>query len=178
MRLHSKSSLHGFFVSVSCSLLLMSGIAKAELPQISDARIIQPPPGANVAAAYFTLTNPGKDTLTIFGVQSAGSEKTELHLSKVENDVAKMIKQDQLTIDGGESLKFMQGGYHVMFMGLRVPLKSGDTLDLVLQTSSGNLPFSIPIMSADEASKMSHGSNDNPEAVKHDMKIDHSTHTK
>ena len=151
---------------VTCALSLISSVALAELPQITDAKIIQPPPGANVAAAYFSLTNSGADALTISGVRSNVAKMTELHLSKVENDVARMIKQEQIVIESGESLDFKHGSYHVMFMGLSDTLQAGDTIDVVLETSAGELRVSIPVISPDEHDAMK-------KSMQHDKKMDH-----
>jgi len=142
------------------ALVFFSGFAFAELPQISDARIIQPPPGANVAAAYFTLSNPTSDELIITGVSTSDAVKTaELHKSSVVDDVARMEKQTSISIAAGESLEFKQGSYHVMLMGLNTPLESGNELNIMLETSAGTLSVSVPIITPDEASMqtMKHG---------------------
>ena len=138
---------------------LVSNLAFAELPQVSNARVIQPPPSANVAAAYFDLTNPSDQSLEISGVVSDAADRAELHLSKVENDVAKMVKQDQITLDAGESLAFEQGSYHVMLMGLNEELIAGSSLQITLQTSAGELVITVPVITPDDATAMpdSHG---------------------
>lgn len=146
-----------FFATV---LVCFSGVALAELPQVSDARIIQPPPGAKVAAAYFTLSNPGTDELTITGVSTGDAVNTaELHKSSVVDDVARMQKQTSIAIAAGESLEFTHGSYHVMLMGLNTPLEPGNELTIVLETSAGELSVAVPIITPDEASKktMKHG---------------------
>lgn len=129
----------------------ISGVALAELPQISDAHVVQPPPGAKVAAAYFTVSNPGTETLTITDADSDIAKKVEVHLSFVEDDVAKMQKQESVTVNAGESVEFKHGSYHVMFMGLNQALQAGDSLDLVLNTSAGDISVVVPIISLDDA---------------------------
>lgn len=154
-------------ILATTALLCFSAIALAELPQVSDARIIQPPPGAKVAAAYFTLRNPTDKELTITGVSTGDTIKmAELHKSSVVDDVARMEKQDSIAIAAGESLEFKQGSYHVMLMGLNAPLQSGNELTIVLETSAGSLTVAVPIITPDEASK------------KTMMRSDHSMDTK
>lgn len=137
--------------------LLLSAIfvtpAVAELPQISDARVVQPPPGANVAAAYFTINNTDSETLQIMGVSSDIAKKVEIHLSRVENDVAKMEKQESVSVPAGESLKFNHGSFHVMFMGLNTELVAGQSMQLTLNTSVGALNVTVPIISLEDAMK-------------------------
>lgn len=160
------------FNRISLAALLsvsLSGLALAELPQISDARVVQPPPGAKVAAAYFTITNTGSEPLEISNASSEIAQQVEVHLSFVENDVAKMKKQDLVVVPAGESLHFKHGSYHVMFMGLNETLVAGDSLELVLETSAGELPVTVPVITPDESS-MGGMNHDTAPAAAHDMK--------
>jgi copper(I)-binding protein len=164
------------FRKLSVTLLVcFSGFAFAELPQVSDARIIQPPPGAKVAAAYFTINNPSSDVLTITDVSASDTVKmAELHKSSVVDDVARMQKQTSISIPAGESLEFKHGSYHVMLMGLSAPLESGNELTLVLETSAGALSVAVPIITPDEASMktMKHGDH----MKKMDKNMEHGDH--
>lgn len=137
--------------SVAAAIFLCVGNAIAELPQIKDARIIQPPPGAKVAAAYFTVNNSSDAALVILKVSSDSIKKVEIHLSSVVDDVARMAKQDNVTVPPGESLEFKHGSYHLMLMGMVKPLESGQTINFLLQTSEGPLPIKIPVLTPDEA---------------------------
>lgn len=137
--------------SILSIAMAVSGSVHAELPQISDARVVQPPPGAKVAAAYFTVSNPGDKPLAITDATSDIAKNVEVHLSLVENDVAKMQKQQSVTIPPGDSLEFRHGSYHVMFMGLNQNLLAGESFDLVLNTSAGDISVSVPIISLEEA---------------------------
>lgn len=150
-----------FFKGCLASLLLTSAsIANAQPPEISSARIIQPPPGAKVAAAYFTILNTSSEPLLITGVSSEAIPQVSIHLSAVVNDVAKMIPQESVSIAAGESLEFKHGSYHIMLMGLSAPLSPGSMIAFEIETSAGVLPIMIPIMTADEASSMtSHSMN-------------------
>jgi|GEM_PF-2731170 len=86
------------------ALLLLPSIALAELPVISDARIVQPPPGTPVAGGFFTVTNPGDEDLVLTSVSSEDIAKVELHLSAVIDDVATMKEQDEIVIPAGQTL--------------------------------------------------------------------------
>jgi len=153
--------------------LFTAGTAIAELPQISDARVMQPPPGAKVAAAYFTISNDSSEPLEILDAKSDVAAKTEVHLSFVENDVAKMEKQDSVVVESGESLEFKHGSYHVMFMGLQQELLAGNTLDIVLVTNAGDIDITIPILALGESASMKHGNGgDMDHKMNHDMHKD------
>ena len=140
---------------LSCAFVLGLTInpSYAELPQISKARIIQPPPGAKVAAAYFTVNNPGDEALVINSASSDSIPKVSIHLSKVVDDVAKMLEQESVTVEAGESLEFKHGSYHLMLMGLKAPLEPGTSVSFELNTNQGVLSVQIPIITPDEASK-------------------------
>ena len=143
--------LHKLLLAGAFAAICTANTAQAELPQISDARVVQPPPGANVAAAFFTISNPGTEPLFITDAQSNIAKQVEVHLSSVVDDIAKMEKQASVEVPAGESLDFKHGSYHIMFMGLNKDLKSGDNLDLVLNTSEGDIDISIPVISLEDA---------------------------
>lgn len=156
-------------VLVAITTLGISASVLAHMPQIQDARVVQPPPGANVAAAYFTINNHGAEDLILTDAEGDIADQVELHLSFVENDVAKMEKQESIVIPPGQSLEFKHGSYHVMFMGLKQDLVAGESLDIVLNTSAGDIDVTIPIISLDEATS-SHGMKDGAHDMKSGMK--------
>ena len=145
---------------VCLAALLATTLAHAQAPEISSARIVQPPPGAKVAAAYFTVENTSETPLVITGASSSAAKKVEIHLSEVINDVATMTRQESITIEAGSSLDFKHGSYHLMLMGLNAPLSPGTMLTFEIDTSAGVLPIMIPVITPDEASSMqSHSMN-------------------
>jgi copper(I)-binding protein len=145
------------FKGCLAALLLTSlSLAHAGPPEFSSARIIQPPPGAMVAAAYFTVLNTSDQPLVITGASSEAVPNVSIHLSTIIDDVAKMIHQDSVTIEAGSSLEFKHGSYHLMLMGLKAPLTPGSMLAFEIDTSAGVVPIMIPIITPDEASSMKH----------------------
>ena len=147
---------------------MLTGLStvQAAPAEISSARIIQPPPGAKVAAAYFTISNNSDKPLVITGASSDAIPNVSIHLSAVVDDVAKMIPQDSVTIEAGNSLEFKHGSYHLMLMGLTAPLSPGTMLAFEIDTSAGVLPIMIPIITPDQASA------NESHAMKHDS-MDH-----
>jgi copper(I)-binding protein len=55
-----------------------------------------------------------------------------MHRTIIENDQARMVKQDSMTVNAGELLKFEPGGSHLMLFNPKKPLQSGDEIDLTL----------------------------------------------
>lgn len=146
-----KPTIKGCLAAV---LFTLVSLANAEPPVISEARIIQPPPGAKVAAAYFTIRNNSEEPLEITGASSEAIANISIHLSSIVDDIAKMIPQDSVTIEAGSSLEFKHGSYHLMLMGLNAALAPGSMLAFEIDTSTGAIPIMIPIITPDEAASM------------------------
>ncbi len=87
------------------------------------------------SAAYFTITDHGPaDRLT--SVRSPLAGRSELHETREENGVMKMRAVGALPLPTGTPVKLAPGGYHVMLMELKQPLKAGDKFPLTLTFES------------------------------------------
>jgi len=82
-------------------------------------------------AVYLTITDTGPpDTLT--GVTTPVAAMADLHQSTVDNGATKMRPVTSLPIESGKTVTLAPGGYHIMQMDLRQPLKEGDSLPVTL----------------------------------------------
>jgi len=86
------------------------------------------PGGAQVAGGYVKVSNRGAAPDRLVGASIEGAERGEVHEMKAENGVMKMGPVDGLAIAPGASVELKPGGYHLMFMGLKAPLKQGDAV--------------------------------------------------
>lgn len=87
------------------------------------------PGGAKVAGGYLTITNTGTTADRLVGGSLPQAGRFEVHEMKTENGVMTMRPiTGGLEIKPGETVKLAPGGYHVMFMELKEPLKEGETL--------------------------------------------------
>lgn len=87
---------------------------------------------ARNGAVFLTLTGKGApDRLT--GVSSPAAESADLHESIDDKGVMKMRPAAGLDLPPGKPVTLAPGGYHVMLMGLKAPLKTGDTFPLTLR---------------------------------------------
>lgn len=87
------------------------------------------PSGAPVGAGYVTLKNSGgaaDKLLSATAPDVAG--KVEIHEMSMDNGVMKMRPVNGLEVPAGKSVELKPGGYHIMFMQLKQPLKAGDTI--------------------------------------------------
>jgi copper(I)-binding protein len=86
---------------------------------------------ATTGAAYLTLTDQGApDRLT--GASTPVAATAELHESMSDMGTMKMRPVSGLSVAPGKPVKLAPGGYHIMLMGLKAPLKQGDTFPLTL----------------------------------------------
>jgi copper(I)-binding protein len=83
------------------------------------------PKGATVGAGYLTITNNGKEPDRLVGGSAAPAARFEVHTTVEEKGVAKMRQVPALEINPGETIELKPGGMHVMFMGLKEPLRQG-----------------------------------------------------
>ena len=61
------------------------------------------------------------------------SEVVEVHETVVEGDVAKMRQvTDGIEVPAGGQIELKPGSYHIMLIGLKRDLQSGDTFDVTL----------------------------------------------
>jgi len=105
---------------------------------VIDAWVLEAPPRMKVMAAYMTLTNNSENDYELIGVSSAQFERVEMHRTIIEHEQARMEKQDIMTIKAGDTLKFEQGGNHLMLLNPKMNLKRGDEIDLSLIFENGN----------------------------------------
>ncbi len=105
---------------------------------VLDAWVPESPPGMKVMAAYMTIKNNSENAHELSSVSSAQFERVEMHRTIIENEQARMEKQDIMTVKAGETLKFEPGGNHLMLFNPVKKLKSGDEIDLSLILKNGN----------------------------------------
>ena len=91
------------------------------------------PQGASVAGGYMKITNTGTTPDRLVSGSSDVAPKFEVHEMKMENGVAKMRPLTSgLEIKPGETVELKPGSFHVMFLGLKKPLASGDHIKATL----------------------------------------------
>ena len=125
----------------------MSGMAGNETPEAQSMNNMPGMSGNGTnSAAYFVVVNDGDETDTLIGVASEVASSTEMHETRIENNVAQMVPVSRVDVPAHGSIEFKPGGYHVMLVGLTQDLKAGNTLKLTLQfEKSGEVTLDVPI---------------------------------
>lgn len=87
-------------------------------------------------AGYLTLVNRGKADALV-GVDSPAAQRVELHASSMSGGVMKMSQEAQVPLPAGGQVSFAPGGRHLMLIGLKRPLKTGERVPATLRFASG-----------------------------------------
>jgi periplasmic copper chaperone A len=80
---------------------------------------------------YLTITDSGVPD-RLMTIAAPVATKAELHESFTEQGVAKMRGVATLPVVPGTPVTLAPGGYHIMLMGLKQPLKEGDSFPVTL----------------------------------------------
>jgi hypothetical protein len=117
---------------------LLAAPARAEEMKAGDLVISQAwsratPNGAKVGTGYLTIENKGSAADKLTGASADIAGKVEVHEMAMNNGVMKMRPLDNgLAIEPGKTVKLAPGGYHLMIMDLKSPLKQGDKVPVTL----------------------------------------------
>lgn len=119
-------------------------------------------------AVFITIENQGtaEDALVSAAAPVAG--KVEIHNMTMDGDVMKMRAVERIDLKAGEKIEMKPGhGYHIMLMGLKKPLKAGESFPMQLRfRKAGKVQVTVKVMEAGSASK-SGGDADMPEHHHH-----------
>ena len=105
------------------------------------------PSGAKTAAGYMKITNAGQEADKLVGGSAEGIGKVEVHEMSMKNDVMQMRHlSGGLEIKPGETIELKPGGYHLMLIGLKQPLKQGETVKGTLTfEKAGSVPITLKV---------------------------------
>lgn len=91
------------------------------------------PGGAKIGGGYMTVTNNGSAPDRLVAATTNVADHVEIHEMAMANNVMTMRKLDNgVEVPPGKAVAFAPGGYHLMLMGLKGPLKEGDRLKVTL----------------------------------------------
>jgi copper(I)-binding protein len=91
------------------------------------------PAGAKVGGGYLSIENTSTEADRLVSVSAAFSGRVEIHEMAVANGIMTMRPLDAgLAIPAGGKVELKPGGFHIMFMELKQPLKQDDRLKGVL----------------------------------------------
>ncbi|MGO4331326.1 copper chaperone PCu(A)C [Cupriavidus sp. 2TAF22] len=125
-----------FLAAVPAALLaaLCSGAAFAQV-DVSNAWARGTVPAQTATGVFMTLH--AHEPAKLVGVSTPAAATAEVHEMKMDGNVMRMRAVGALDLPRMQDVELKPGGYHVMLMGLKAPLKKGDTVPLTLKIEQG-----------------------------------------
>ncbi len=120
------------------AVLLLSFLgASLAWAQSSGIEVQQPwaratPGGARTGAVYMTIVNHGATDDRLVAASTPVAGAAQIHEMSMDNGVMKMRPIPALDVKPGATVALAPGGYHVMLLNLKQPLKDGDSFPLTL----------------------------------------------
>ena len=87
--------------------------------------------GQQAGGGYLSITSAAADRL--LGGSTQVAQQFELHTMAMRGDVMEMRQVDAIELPAGKKVELKPGGLHVMFIGLKAPLKVGDKVPVTLK---------------------------------------------
>jgi hypothetical protein len=138
--------------SIALSLALLgaalASTAASAQTTVKDAWVRGTVAQQQATGAFFQISSAQGGKLV--SASSPVAATVEIHEMKMEGNVMKMGAVAGLDLPAGQTVELKPGGYHVMMMGLKAPLKGGDTVPLTLTVQDKNgkaevLELSVPV---------------------------------
>jgi hypothetical protein len=113
---------------------LSHGAEKTEIV-IRDGWVQEGPPSQKITAAYMVIENHGKADVALKSASTSAADVVELHKMELTDGLMKMRRVDSINIPAGGKAELKPGGYHLMVIGLKQPLREGDMVSISLEFS-------------------------------------------
>jgi copper(I)-binding protein len=150
----------GRVISALLLALVFSAQAHSQTPSQNTIVVEHPwaratPGGAKTGALYVTLINNGSTGDRLMSATTPVADKVQFHGVSEDNGVSRMREMRTVEVAPGARVFFNPGSMHIMVVGLKHPLKEGQSFPLTLTfEKAGNADVSVPIA---EVGAMQHG---------------------
>ena len=114
------------------------------------------PKGAKIGAGYLSIKNTGSGADRLVGGSFADAAKVEVHQMTMDQGVMKMRPvAGGVEIKPGETVELKPDGMHLMFVGLKQPLKQGQQVNGTLEfEKAGSVQVQYTVEGIGEKSSM------------------------
>src|SRR5882762_10948584 len=127
--------------AIACAAVLAYFLAPALAEEVKAGDLVitqawsrATPGGAKVGGGYLTIQNKGSAADRLIGGSADVADRVQVHEMATTNGVMTMRPLDKgLSIEPGKTAKLAPGGYHLMLLDLKSPLKQGDKLPITLE---------------------------------------------
>ena len=125
-----KNSLRLSIIKLYC--FLISELAFSSSLMIEDAFAIASSGHGKNSSAYLSIHNHSPNNDYLIDAKTNVAAITSIHNHINDKGIMKMRAVKQIAIPANGSIKLQPGGFHIMLMGLKKPLREGDKFDLTL----------------------------------------------
>lgn len=141
--------------AVSISAPAQSAVAS---PKVERPYARATMPGQPNGGGYLKIDNAGGAADRLLGASADVSRTVELHTMKLEGDVMRMRQVEAIDVPAGQTVELKPGGLHLMFIGLKAPLKAGDSFPLKLRfEKAGEVGVDVKVEAAPAPAAGGHG---------------------
>ncbi len=145
--------------TILCAVLLAAAAAAQGQVEARAAWARATVQGQTTAGAYMQLTTSERASLV--GAESPAAASVEIHEMKMEGKVMRMRALSRLELLPGKTTELRPGGYHLMLLELKRPLKKGEIFPIRLKLemkdkSVGTLEVRAEIREATAAGQHRH----------------------
>lgn len=159
------------------SLLLLTVSIFASSIKVQDPYVRATPPGLPNSAAFMTLVNTTANDISVVSASSNAAKAVELHTHDMKNGIMRMYQVPKIDIKANNKTTLQPGGFHIMFLGLKAPLKVDNKIELTLKLSNNekiNIIATVKTVMGgmmNKSSKMSCGAGKCGASMKKNMKM-------
>jgi len=134
------------------AILLLAACGQNGEPDIQLGNAwARPTRGDAPGAVYVAINNKGAADDRLTGAFTDHAAMAMVHQSELVDGVATMRMAGEINIPAGSRIEMVPGGTHIMLEGLRAPLKTGDSFDLVLKfRKSGDRNVTVDVTKAEQ----------------------------
>ena len=136
-RLQEGPEQAGSETPVTAAFTVSQDKPSGDVVAIMNSWVREAHPGAKMNAGYMTLVNVGSEEVTLVKVESEAFENIEVHEMVRVDGLMEMREVTDLTIPAKDQIQFEPGGKHLMLMGPRENLTTGQKVDMTLTFKSG-----------------------------------------
>ena len=124
--------------AILLSAAMINGAATAQTVTVADAWVRATVAAQRATGAFLKLSIQGTDA-TLIAASSPVAGVTQIHEMAMSEGVMRMREvTGGVPLKAGQSFELKPGGYHIMMMDLKQPVKAGDRVPLTLTFKQGD----------------------------------------
>jgi len=138
--------------ALSSAVTVFIGLITVAVAQTGSIQIDNPWARASVGktgAIYLTIKNTGGTDDRLMSATTPAADQAQLHIEINDNGIMKMRPLSAIDVKGNSTVTLAPGGMHVMLVGLKQPLKEGQSFPLTLSfAKAGKIDVTVKVMKA------------------------------